>query len=235
MCLTGALFSPPLLPICALSASASVRGSSSSGGKAPAASNSLPNRQVGQIKFGQIQFAILTDVLAILTDPQVKGWWGDLAWACDGAVSVKPKNKNNVRQIEHWRDKKPGETICCIRLGRASHSSLPCIAVREKLPKGMSNPDPYLNGWEISAYVWVHNRSNMPMFCLKKSFLSPGWFRSRNFWKRGSWPNGLACLNLNLTQGHPLVAKFSNMCHFRHFLRVPRKAWPKSTGLPWKI
>ena len=41
------------------------------------------------------------------------------------------------------------------------------------------------------------------------------------------------CLKLNLTQGHPLVAKVSNMC--RHFLRVPRKTWPKSTGLPWKI
>ena len=31
------------------------------------------------------------------------------------------------------------------------------------------------------------------------------------------------------------VAKFSNMCHFRHFLRVPRNTWPKSTGLPGKI
>ena len=24
----------------------------------------------------------------------------------------------------------------------------------------------------------------------------------------------------------PSLAKFSNMCHFRHFLRVPRKTWP---------
>ena len=31
------------------------------------------------------------------------------------------------------------------------------------------------------------------------------------------------------------VAKFSNMCHFRHFLRVSRKTWTKSTGLPRKI
>ena len=45
----------------------------------------------------------------------------------------------------------------------------------------------------------------------------------RHLWPRWLSPNVLACLNFNLTQGHPLVAKFSNMCHFQHFLRVPRK------------
>ena len=34
--------------------------------------------------------------------------------------------------------------------------------------------------------------------------------------------------------GHHLVAKFSKMCHFWHFLRVSR-TWPKSTDLLWKI
>ena len=57
----------------------------------------------------------------------------------------------------------------------------------------------------------------------------------RHLWPRWPSPNILSCLNLKLTQGHPLVAKFNNMCHFRHFLRLPRKTWPKSTGLPWKI
>ena len=57
----------------------------------------------------------------------------------------------------------------------------------------------------------------------------------RHLWPGWHSPNILACLNLNLTQGHPLVAKFSNMCHFRHFFRVSRKTWPKSTGLLWKI
>ena len=57
----------------------------------------------------------------------------------------------------------------------------------------------------------------------------------RHLWPIWPSPNVLACLNLKLTQGHPLVAKFSNICHIRHFLRVPRKTWPKSKGLPWKI
>ena len=56
-----------------------------------------------------------------------------------------------------------------------------------------------------------------------------------HIWPRWPSPYVLACLNLKLTQGHPLVAKFNNMCHFRHFLRAPRKTWPKSTGLPGKI
>ena len=72
------------------------------------------------------------------------------------------------------------------------------------------------------TYVWVHNRSNMPMFCLKNSFLSPGWSQIRHLWPKWPSPDALACLNLNLTQGHPLVAKFSNKCNFRHFLRVFR-------------
>ena len=84
------------------------------------------------------------------------------------------------------------------------------------------------------TYVWVHNRSNMPMFCLKNSFLSPGWSQIRHLCPRWPSPSVLACLNLNLTQWHPLVAKFSNMCHFRHFLRVPRKTWPKSESEKWR-
>ena len=57
------------------------------------------------------------------------------------------------------------------------------------------------------------------------------------FWRKkycGS-PQSYTSMSELLTQGLPLVAKFSNMCHFRHFLRVPRKTWPKTTGLPWKI
>ena len=77
--------------------------------------------------------------------------------------------------------------------------------------------------WTCQCFVW------------KNYFLSPGWSRSRHLWPRWPSPNVLACLILNLTQWHPLVAKFINMCHFRYFFRVPRKTWPKSTGPPWKI
>ena len=59
--------------------------------------------------------------------------------------------------------------------------------------------------------------------CLKKLLWVPMGSHIRHLWPRWPSPNVLACLNLNLTQWHPLVAKFSNICHFRHFLRVPRK------------
>ena len=71
--------------------------------------------------------------------------------------------------------------------------------------------------------------------CLKKIIVGAHGSQIRHLWPRWPSPNVLACLNLNLTQGHPLVAKFTNMCHFRHCLRVSRKTWPKSTGLQWKI
>ena len=59
--------------------------------------------------------------------------------------------------------------------------------------------------------------------CVKKLLWVPMGSQIRHLWPRWPSPNILACLNLNLTQWHPLVAKFSNICHFRHFLRVPRK------------
>ena len=72
-------------------------------------------------------------------------------------------------------------------------------------------------------------------FFLKTLLWIPMGSQIRHILPRWPSPNVLACLNLNLTQGHPLVAKFSNICHFRHFLRVSQKTWPKSTGLPWNI
>ena len=59
--------------------------------------------------------------------------------------------------------------------------------------------------------------------CVKKILWVPMGSQIHHLWPRWPSPNILACLNLNLTQWHPLVAKFSNICHFRHFLRVPRK------------
>ena len=70
--------------------------------------------------------------------------------------------------------------------------------------------------------------------CVKKLLWIPMGSQIRHLWGRWPSPSVLACLNLNLTQGHPLVAKFSNMCHFRHFLRVPRKTWPKSESEKWR-
>ena len=70
--------------------------------------------------------------------------------------------------------------------------------------------------------------------CVKTLLWVPMGSQIRHLWPRWPSPSVLACLNLNLTQGHPL-AKFSNMRHFRHFLRASRKTWPKSTGLPWQI
>ena len=76
---------------------------------------------------------------------------------------------------------------------------------------------------QVSVISWFQ--------CLKKLLRVPMGSQIRHPPRKPS-PNVLACLKLKLTQGHPLVAKFSNVCHFRHFLRVPRKTWPKSTGLP---
>ena len=47
--------------------------------------------------------------------------------------------------------------------------------------------------------------------CVKKILWVPMGSQIRHLLPRWSSPNVLACLNLNLTQGHPLVAKFGNM------------------------
>ena len=72
-------------------------------------------------------------------------------------------------------------------------------------------------------------------FFLKKLLWGPRKLKLRHLWLRWSWPNVLAYQNFWSTIWHPLVAKFSNTCHFWHFLRVRWKRSPQSTGLPWKI
>ena len=56
-------------------------------------------------------------------------------------------------------------------------------------------------------------------FFLKKLLLGPMKVKLRHLWLRWSWPNVLAYQNFWSTIWHPLVAKFSNTCHFWHFLR----------------
>ena len=73
------------------------------------------------------------------------------------------------------------------------------------------------------------------IFFLKKLLWGPMKMKFRVLWLRWSWPNVLAYQNFWSTMWHPLVAKFSNMCYFHHFLRVRWKRSPQSTGLPWKI
>ena len=85
------------------------------------------------------------------------------------------------------------------------------------------------------SYDQVTNYLETMIFFLKKLLWDPRKVKFRHLWLRWSWPNVLAYLNFWCTIGHPLVAKFSNMCYFHHLLRCPRKTWPKSTGLPWKI
>ena len=72
-------------------------------------------------------------------------------------------------------------------------------------------------------------------FFLKKLLLGPMKVKFRHLWLRWPWPNVLAYQNFWSTIWHPLVAKFSNMCYFHHFLRVQWKRSSQSTGLPWKI
>ena len=72
-------------------------------------------------------------------------------------------------------------------------------------------------------------------FFLKKIIVGPRKLKFRHLWLRWSWPNVLAYQNFWSTIWHPLVAKFSNTCHFWHFLRVRWKRSPQSTGLPWEI
>ena len=57
-------------------------------------------------------------------------------------------------------------------------------------------------------------------FFLNKSLLAP-WGPTCVIWSWLRWPspNVPACLNLKFL-GHPLVTKFSNRCHFLHFLRA---------------
>ena len=86
-----------------------------------------------------------------------------------------------------------------------------------------------------SPYDQVTNYLDMVIFFLKKLLWGPMKVKFRHLWLRWSWPNVLANLNFWCTIGHPLVAKFSNMCYFHHFLRVRWKRSPQSTGLPWKI
>ena len=81
----------------------------------------------------------------------------------------------------------------------------------------------------------VTNYLETMIFFLNKLLWGPMKVKFRHLWLRWSLPNVLAYLNFWCTMGHPLVAKFSNMCYFHHLLRCPRKTWPKSTGLPWKI
>ena len=33
----------------------------------------------------------------------------------------------------------------------------------------------------------------------------------------------------------PYKSKNAKMCYFHHFLRIPKKTYTQSTGLPWKI
>ena len=72
-------------------------------------------------------------------------------------------------------------------------------------------------------------------FFLNKLLRGPRKVKLRHLWLRWSWPNVPAYQNFWSTMWHPLVAKFSNMCYFYHFLRVRWKRSPQSTGLPWKI
>ena len=88
---------------------------------------------------------------------------------------------------------------------------------------------------EVHTYVKVSRDLEYLIFFLKKLLWGPMKVKFRHLWPRWSWPNVLAYQNFWSTMWRPLVAKFSNMCYFHHFLRVRWKRSPQSTGLPWKI
>ena len=82
---------------------------------------------------------------------------------------------------------------------------------------------------------WILNLIDYLIFFLKKLLWGTMKVKFRHLFLRWSWPNVLAYQNFWSTMWHPLVAKFSNMCHFHRFLRVRWKRSPQSTSLPWKI
>ena len=86
-----------------------------------------------------------------------------------------------------------------------------------------------------NVYVWVNTRSNMPMFCLKNLISQPQGVQNPPFWYRWCWPTtlwGQYCFGPNRPPIY--VEKWQNV-FFYHFLRVPKKTYAQSTGLPWKI
>ena len=149
--------------------------------------------------------------------------WEFLLW--EGCMWVPHFPVNNILLI-FWKRCRIGLTMRIIRMNCIFRI---CSNIRRICRIGA-----------YSAATWPSLRLSLigfrlVDFFLKKLLRVPIGSQIRHLWPRWPSPNVLACLNLKLTQGHPLVAKFSDMCHFRHFLRVPRKTWPKSKGLPWKI
>ena len=85
----------------------------------------------------------------------------------------------------------------------------------------------------VYIYVWVHNRSSMPMFCLKKiNFSAPGGPKSTIFDTDDVDPLYFEVSIVSAPSDPPYMSKNGKMCYFYHFLRVPKKTYTQSTGLP---